>query len=232
MFDMPTNTYQQPIGACVDWQPRELPRRVVLQGRTCRLEPLNAHIHAPQLYKAYASAPDARHWTYMAYGPFESAEQFGLHCAALANSSDPMHWAVIDLNSGEAVGSLSLMRIDANNGVVEVGHVMFSPLLQGTVMSTEAQFLLMQYVFDELGYRRYEWKCDALNQPSRKTAERLGFSFEGVFRQAIVYKGRNRDTAWFSIINTEWPARKEAFLCWLSPQNFDAKGQQINRLKP
>ena len=230
MFDMPTNTYQQPIGNCVDWQPRELPQRVVLQGRTCRLEPLNPHIHGSQLYKAYASAPDERHWTYMAYGPFASAEQFAVHCAALANSSDPMHWAVMDLNSGEAVGSLSLMRIDANNGVVEVGHVMFSPWLQGTVMSTEAQFLLMQYVFDELGYRRYEWKCDALNQPSRKTAERLGFSFEGVFRQAIVYKGRNRDTAWYSIIDSEWPQRKDAFLRWLSPLNFDANGLQIKRL--
>lgn len=227
---MHTNPYQQPIGVSVNWHPREWPQRVVLQGRTCRLEPLNPSIHGPQLYKAYSSACDARDWTYLPYGPFDTAEQFAVHCAALANSSDPMHWAVIDLNSGLAVGSLSLMRIDAKNGVIEVGHVVFSALLQGTIMSTEAQFLLMQYVFDELGYRRYEWKCDALNQPSRKTAERLGFSFEGVFRQAIVYKGRNRDTAWYSIIDSEWPQRRDAFLRWLSPLNFDANGLQIKRL--
>ena len=228
---MPVNEFQQPIGSPVDWQPRGLPQRVVLQGRTCRLEPLNIQSHARQLYQAYAQATDSRHWTYMAYGPFASLEDYEKHCANLASSNDPMHWAVIDQTSGAAVGSLSLMRIDAINGVIEVGHVMFSPLLQGSAMSTEAQFLLMQYVFDELGYRRYEWKCDALNAPSRKAAQRLGFSFEGVFRQAVVYKGRNRDTAWFSLLDSEWPACKAAFLRWLAPDNFDAQGQQIRPLK-
>ncbi|MEY3953972.1 MAG: acetyltransferase [Pseudomonadota bacterium] len=228
---MPVNEFQQPIGSPVDWQPRGLPQRVLLQGRTCRLEPLNTQNHARQLYQAYAQATDSRHWTYMAYGPFANFEDYEKHCAQLASSNDPMHWAVIDTTSGAAVGSLSLMRIDAINGVIEVGHVMFSPLLQGSAMSTEAQFLLMQYVFDELGYRRYEWKCDALNEPSRKAAQRLGFSFEGVFRQAVVYKGRNRDTAWFSLLDSEWPAIKSAFWRWLAPDNFDAQGQQIRPLK-
>jgi RimJ/RimL family protein N-acetyltransferase len=144
----------------------------------------------------------------------------------MAASEDPLHFAVVDLASGRAVGTLALMRIDAANGVVEVGHVMFSPHLQRTPLSTEAQYLLMRHVFDELGYRRYEWKCDSLNAPSRRTAQRLGFTFEGVFRQAIVTKGRNRDTAWFAVIDGDWPALRAAFEAWLAPDNFDADGHQ------
>ena len=138
---------------------------------------------------------------------------------------------VIDLKSGKAVGTLSLMRIDPNNGVIEVGNVMFSPLLQQTPISTEAQYLLMAYAFDQLGYRRYEWKCDALNAPSRTTADRLGFTFEGVFRQAVMYKGRSRDTAWFSIIDSEWPKVKAGFESWLAASNYTADGKQKQSLK-
>lgn len=137
---------------------------------------------------------------------------------------------MVDRTTGKAVGTLALMRIDPTHGVIEVGNVMLSPLLQQTPASTEAQFLLMAYVFDTLGYRRYEWKCDSLNAPSRRTAARLGFQFEGIFRQAVVYKGRNRDTAWFSVIDTEWPLLRQAFEAWLSDDNQDAQGRQRRSL--
>ena len=148
------------------------------------------------------------------------------HAEAAARSSDPLHFAVIDLASGKAVGTLALMRIDPANGVIEVGHVIFSPALQQSALSTEAQFLLMAYAFDTLGYRRYEWKCDDLNLPSRRAAERLGFVYEGTFRQAVLYKGRSRDTAWYAIIDSQWPALKAAFGAWLAPSNFDEQGRQ------
>lgn len=164
-------------------------------------------------------------------GPFETAQGYREYCERAAASEDPLHFAVIARASGRAVGTLALMRIDPPNGVAEVGHVTFSPLLKRTPVSTEAQFLLMRRVFDELGYRRYEWKCDSLNAPSRQAALRLGFQFEGIFRQAVVYKGRSRDTAWFSIIDGEWPARRAAFEQWLAPENFDAQGRQRARLQ-
>jgi RimJ/RimL family protein N-acetyltransferase len=166
----------------------------------------------------------------MPVGPFDNAEDYRRYAEGAASSIDPQHYAVIDRKTSKAAGTLALMRIDPKQGVIEVGSIMFSPLLQQTPTSTEAQFLLMTYVFDELGYRRYEWKCDSLNAPSRKTAERLGFKFEGIFRQAIVYKGRNRDTAWYSIIDEEWPQLKRAFQTWLSAQNFDEQGQQRKSL--
>jgi len=166
----------------------------------------------------------------MPVGPFDNAEDYRRYAEEAARSADPRHFAIIDRKTGKPVGTLALMRIDPKQGVIEVGHVMFSPLLQQTPMSTEAQFLLMAYVFDGLGYRRYEWKCDSLNAPSRRTAERLGFKFEGIFRQAIVYKGRNRDTAWYSIIDREWPQLKWAFQTWLSAQNFDEQGEQRKSL--
>jgi RimJ/RimL family protein N-acetyltransferase len=196
----------------------------------CQLEPLNAELHAGDLYAAYRVAPDHRHWTYMPVGPFDNPEAYRRYAEEAARSTDPRHYAVIDRKTGKALGTLALMRIDPKQGVIEVGHVMFSPLLQQTPMSTEAQFLLMGYVFDELAYRRYEWKCDSLNAPSRKTAERLGFKFEGIFRQAIVYKGRNRDTAWYSIIDKEWPQLKLAYQTWLAVQNFDEQGGQRRSL--
>ena len=222
-----TDEYAQPIGEPVPgWASRPMPTGVTLAGMYCQLEPLNAEVHAGDLYAAYRLAPDHRHWTYMPVGPFDRAEDYRRYAEEAARSTDPRHYAVIDRKTGKAVGTLALMRIDPKQGVIEVGHVMFSPLLHQTPMSTEAQFLLMTYVFDELGYRRYEWKCDSLNARSRKTAERLGFKFEGIFRQALVYKGRNRDTAWYSIIDKEWPQLKRAFQTWLSAQNFDEQGAQ------
>jgi RimJ/RimL family protein N-acetyltransferase len=194
------NPFQQPIGAPLpDWSPRARPpHSAAIEGRYCRLEPLDAERHAAALYAAYSQAEDGRDWTY----------------------------AVIERKTGNAVGTLSLMRIDPANGVVEVGFVAFSPLLKRTPVSTEAQYLLMKHAFDQLGYRRYEWKCDSLNAPSRQAAARLGFQFEGIFRQATVYKGRSRDTAWFSIIDSEWPGLRSAFEKWLAPENFDGQGQQ------
>ncbi|OMG72994.1 GNAT family N-acetyltransferase [Burkholderia ubonensis] len=222
-----TNAYQQPVGQPLpDWSARPRPQPVTLHGRHCRIEPLDAERHAADLYAAYAAAPDGRNWTYLAHGPYTDEASYRAYARTAAASTDPMHFAVIDVASGRAVGTLALMRIDPANGVIEVGSVTFSPALQRTPISTEAQYLLMRHVFDTLGYRRYEWKCDSLNAPSRKAAERLGFRYEGTFRQALVYKGRNRDTAWYSIVDGEWPALAAAFDAWLSPANFDGEGAQ------
>ena len=221
------NEYQQPIGDPVSgWQPRERPARVTIEGQFCRIEPIDLDRHAADLYEAYGTAPDGRDWTYLFAEPFTGFAAFREYLAKAAASSDPFHYAVIDRASGKAVGTFALMRIEPVHGVIEVGSVTFSPRLKQTPISTEAQYLLMRYVFDDLGYRRYEWKCDSLNAPSRKTALRLGFQFEGIFRQAIVYKGRNRDTAWFAVIDQDWPLVKGAFEKWLSAENFDADGKQ------
>ena len=221
------NAYQQPVGAPQPgWSPRPRPARGVIEGRHGRLEPLSAPQHAAELYAAFAQAPDGRDWTYMPVGPFADAASYRAHAEQAAAGTDPQHYAVIDRATGRAVGTLALMRIDPAHGVVEVGHVAFSPLLQRTPLATEAQYLLMRHVFADLGYRRYEWKCDSLNAPSRQAATRLGFQFEGVFRQALVYKGRNRDTAWFSVLDGEWPALQSAFERWLAPANFTADGAQ------
>jgi RimJ/RimL family protein N-acetyltransferase len=225
------NAFDQPIGPDVlDWTPRQRPPRLVLQGRTCRLEPLNVQAHGDSLYAAYCAQTDGSDWTYLFVGPFTDAASYRAYLEDAAASADPQHWAVVDQATGNAVGTLALMRIDPVQGAIEVGSVTFSPLMKRTPMSTEAQYLLMKFVFDELGYRRYEWKCDALNAPSRQAALRLGFSFEGIFRQAVIYKGRSRDTAWFSIIDSEWPARRAAFERWLAADNFDASGQQRSKL--
>ncbi|GAC1326213.1 MAG: GNAT family protein [Collimonas sp.] len=225
------NPYQQPVGAPVPgWSARAKPPRNVIEGRYCRLEPLDPQRHAADLYAAYSKAPDDRDWTYLSVGPFADAASYRDYAERAAASLDPLHYAVIERKTGRAVGTLALMRIDPANGVIEVGFVTFSPLLKRTPVSTEAQFLLMKHAFDQLGYRRYEWKCDSLNAPSRQAAERLGFQFEGIFRQAVVYKGRNRDTAWFSIVDREWPALRAAFERWLAPENFDAQGQQLASL--
>ena len=225
------NSFGQPIGAPLpDWSARAQPAAVVLQGRFCRLEPLDATRHAAELFAAYSRAPDARAWTYLPVGPFADENAYRAHAEAAARSSVARHYAVIDSQLGCATGTLALMRIDGDNGSIEVGSVTFSPLLQQTPAATEAHFLLMQYAFEALGYRRYEWKCDSLNAPSRKAAARLGFSFEGIFRQAVVYKGRTRDTAWFSMLDSEWPARCAAFRAWLAADNFDGAGRQLRPL--
>ncbi|MFO1047474.1 MAG: GNAT family protein [Geminicoccaceae bacterium] len=163
--------------------------------------------------------------TFLTVGPFRSPEEYRAWADRAATSEDPLFFAILDA-AGRAVGVATLMRIEPAMGVIEVGNIAFSPLLQRTPAATEAMYLMMCRAFDELGYRRYEWKCDSLNAPSRAAAERLGFRYEGLFRQALIYKGRNRDTAWYSITDREWPARKAAFEAWLDPANFDAEGRQ------
>lgn len=226
------NNYQQPVGFPLpEWQPRALPQRVTLSGRTCRLEPFRVEAHGRALYQAWQLAPDGRDWTWMPVEPFASEEDYLAWARNMEASRDPLHFTVIDLSSGQPTGTLALMRIDAQNGVVEVGHVTFSRLLRRSTVATEAHFLLMQYAIEQLGYRRYEWKCDNCNAPSKAAALRLGFQQEGVFRQVVVYKGRNRDTAWFSIIDGEWPRVKQALQRWLAADNFSADGQQRQRLE-
>ncbi|GAB2830584.1 GNAT family protein [Actinocorallia aurea] len=225
------NDLGQPIGEPVPgWTPRPLPGPVVLHGARCRLEPLDAARHAAGLFEAYRAAPDGRDWTYMTVGPFEDPADYRAWAETAALGPDPRHYTVVDQGTGGPVGTLALMRQDPAHGVIEVGSVAFSPLMRRSALSTEAQFLLMAHVFDDLGYRRYEWKCDSLNAPSRAAAQRLGFTFEGVFRQAVVYKGRNRDTAWYSITDTEWPTLKRAFTTWLAPDNFTPDGHQLHPL--
>ena len=225
-----TNSFGQAIGFPIpQWSPRPRPSREVLEGRYCRLERLDPAQHTADLYDAN-SADDGRGWTYLPYGPFSSQEDYAEWVKGAAASQDPLFYAIIDKASRRAVGVAALMRIDPANGVIEVGNIKYSLALQRTVAATEAMYLLMQYVFDELGYRRYEWKCDSLNEPSKAAAVRLGFTYEGTFRQAVVYKGRNRDTTWFSIIDREWPALKSAYGQWLAPANFDADGRQRRRL--
>lgn len=223
------NGFDQPIGAALpDWRPRERPSRVPMRGRTCRLEPLEAALHADAQFRAFAEAPDARDWTYLPDEPPREPAAYRAEAETRAASADPAHFAVVV--AGEALGTLALMRIDPANGAVEIGHVNFSPRLQRTAPATEAVALLMRRAFDEHGYRRLEWKCDSLNAPSRRAAERLGFTFEGVFRQAVVVKGRNRDTAWYSLLDREWPRARDALERWLDAGNFDADGRQKRSL--
>jgi RimJ/RimL family protein N-acetyltransferase len=201
-----------------------------MEGRFCRVEPIDPDRHAADLHAANMQDPAGVHWTYLSYGPFERLEDYRDWMTKSCLGDDPMFHAVVSRASGRAVGVASYMRIDERVGVIEVGHINYAPALQRTPAATEAMFLMMRRVFDELGYRRYEWKCDALNARSRAAAERLGFHFEGVFRQATVYKNRNRDTAWFSLVDSEWPALKAAFERWLSPENFDGAGRQRQSL--
>ena len=226
-----TNALGQPIGAAVEgWSPRAFPARSTMQGRTCRLEPFDVARHADDLIEAFGADIEGRTWTYLPYGPFASPEAHRAQIAAWSSTADPQFYAIIDEATGKAIGQASYLRIDPANGVIEVGHLAFSPALQRTTASTEAMYLMMRYAFEECGYRRYEWKCDSHNVPSWSTAERLGFTFEGTFRQAVVVKGRNRDTTWLSITDAEWPARRDALEGWLSPENFDAEGRQRRSL--
>lgn len=226
-----TNDLGQPIGPPVaDWRPLPWPRHEPMHGRYCRLEPLDAARHAADLHDAYSLDRDGRVWTYLFSGPFTTRDEYRAWVESRQGSRDPLFFAVVDTATDRATGVVSYLRIDPAHGVVEVGHIAFSPLLQRTRAATEAMYLMMQHAFG-LGYRRYEWKCDALNAPSRRAAERLGFTFEGVFRQAVVYKGRSRDTAWYSVIDSEWPARETAFRAWLDPGNFETDGRQRRPLR-
>ncbi|QUJ76578.1 GNAT family N-acetyltransferase [Sulfitobacter albidus] len=217
-----------PIGAPVpDWTPPPLPGVAPLQGRFARLERLDAQAHAALLYRAFAEQ-DAL-WDYMPSGPFSSSAQFHRWVRDIAAGNDPAFYAIKNLQSDAFEGMASFLRITPEAGSIEVGHICFGGALQRTPAATEAMYLMMGWAF-ETGYRRFEWKCNALNLPSRRAAQRLGLSFEGVFRQATVVKGRNRDTAWFAAIDSEWPALKEAFGTWLAPANFDDDGAQRERL--
>ncbi|WP_054634548.1 GNAT family N-acetyltransferase [Pantoea stewartii] len=226
------NQYGQPVGQSMpDWQSRPLPQREIFQGQVCRLEPFSVAAHGAALWQAWSLAEDSRDWTYLSDGPFDDEAAWLAHARTMEASRDPLHFSVVDRKTDRAVGTLSLMRIDAANGVMEVGFVTFSRLLRQTRMATEAHFLLMRYAFEQLGYRRYEWKCDSCNLPSRRAALRLGFQFEGDFRQARIYKGRTRDTSWFSIIDSEWPQVKAGFERWLAETNFTREGQQREKLE-
>lgn len=220
------NHLGQPIGLPVpDWKPPSLPDRQTMQGRFCRLEPLDPERHAEQLFQANGLDAEGRNWTYLPYGPFESLESYKTWLVQSAIGNDPLFFAIVEIESQLAVGVGSYLRIDPRHGSIEVGHLNFSPLLQQKPAATEAMFLMFKRAF-ELGYRRLEWKCNALNWPSRRAAQRLGLSFEGVFRQAAVYKGRNRDTAWYAAIDQEWPALEFAFLTWLNSANFGENNEQ------
>jgi RimJ/RimL family protein N-acetyltransferase len=208
----------------LDWKPARRPERAPLAGETVRLEPVDPERHAVDLFTSSNDAPAL--WDYLAYGPFPNQDVFTDWLKERAGSDDPLFYAVVDRESGKARGMASLMRIKPANGVIEIGHIWFAPVLQRTRQATEAIYLLAQHAFDDLGYRRFEWKCDALNQPSRRAAERFGFVYEGVFRQHMVIKDRNRDTAWFSIVDGEWPLVRAAFEAWLEAENFDGEGRQ------
>jgi RimJ/RimL family protein N-acetyltransferase len=200
-------------------------------GRWCRVEPLDVARHAAELHEANLDDRDGRNWTYLASEPFTDLDAYRAWLTKMSAGDDPLFHAIVDSRSGKAVGIASFLRIDAANGVIEVGHINYSPRLQRTVAATEAMALMMRRVFDELGYRRYEWKCDSLNAASRAAAERLGFRFEGIFRQAIVYKGRNRDSAWYSMLDSEWAELRGAYERWLDPTNFDEEGRQREKLR-
>lgn len=224
------NHLGQPIGpALPKWSPPPHPEPELLSGRVCRLEPLNADRHADALFAANSRDAEGRMWTYLPYGPFAEIATYREWVEAAGASRDPLFFAIVDMASERAAGVAGYLRITPANGSIEVGHLAYSPLLQRTPAATEAIYLLMERAF-ALGYRRFEWKCDALNAPSRSAAQRLGFSYEGLFRQATVYKGRSRDTAWYSVIDAEWPALRGTFRQWLAPENFDAEGRQRLRL--
>ncbi|MEP5154145.1 GNAT family protein [Planktotalea sp.] len=218
----------RPIGPRVpDWTPPPAPQAMALEGRYCRLEPLNAEKHAALLFNAF-EGQDA-HYDYLPAGPFHSAAQYHRWVKEVTADPSNLFFVVYDLSQQAYLGVLSYLRIAPAAGSIEVGNINFSPAMQRSPVSTEAIYLTMQWAFDA-GYRRFEWKCNALNTPSRRAAQRLGFSYEGVFRQAMVVKGRNRDTAWFAMIDQEWPALKEAYRVWLDPNNFDQDGRQHERL--
>lgn len=211
------------------WKPASLPRREPLQGHAVTLEPLDASRHAAALWKAIEGHDEV--WQWLFEGPFASEEAFTADIEAKQRSTDRVYYAIVPGTTGAAAGYASYLRMEPGHGVIEVGNILYSPALQHTTAATEAMYLMARHVFDDLGYRRYEWKCNALNEPSRRAAQRLGFTFEGIFRQHMVIKGRNRDTAWFAMLDHEWPARKAAFEAWLDPANFDATGRQRSSLQ-
>jgi RimJ/RimL family protein N-acetyltransferase len=215
-----------PLGAPLpDWTRCPSPQPITIDGRYCRIEPLNVERHVDDLVAAFRTT-DESSWVYLFIGPFEDDAGILSWLTESANSKDYIYSAIIDRASGRAAGLCAYMRPDPANGVLEIGSIHYSDALKRTPATTEAMYLLMRHVFEDLGYRRYEWKCNSFNAPSRRTALRLGFRFEGIFRNHMVVKGHNRDTAWFSILDNEWPVLKSAYEKWLAPENFDREGRQ------
>lgn len=225
------NSFEQPVGFPVpDWKECQMPQRSSISGNWCRVEGLDNEKHTKDLFKAYLKNHDDSEWTYLRYGPFDSIDEFESWIFKASKGNDPVFYSIIDLKTEKAIGICAYLRIQPTVGVIELGNIHFSPLLKKTTMATEAMYLMMRRIFDDLNYRRCEWKCDSLNAASRNTALRLGFTFEGIFRQALVYKGRNRDTAWYSVIDNKWPILKKSFEKWLSPENFKSQGEQVKSL--
>lgn len=225
------NEYGQPIGpALPEWTPRPRPPRTPMRGRFCHVVPLDPAAHAAKLYALFQGAPDRRSWTYLMDDLPDTEAAFRERLDRQAAGDDPLFHTILDAQTGEPLGIASYLRIDPANGVIEVGHLHFGPSLQRKPAATEAMALMMARAFDELGYRRYEWKCDSLNAPSRAAALRYGFAFEGIFRKAVVVKCRSRDTAWYAVTDADWPRVRDAFAAWLAPENFDAEGRQRRSL--
>ncbi|WKX26183.1 GNAT family N-acetyltransferase [Tatumella ptyseos] len=225
------NEFQQPIGEpVINWQGAQCPTKTMINGQYCRLEPISMAAHSQALFDAFSQAEDERDWTYLLSGPFHELAEYQIYLSRLETLNDPLHYAIIDLSTQLAVGSIALMRSDPQQGVIEIGSVTYSPQLKRTRLATEAISLLLHYTLRELGYRRVEWKCNAHNHPSRAAALRLGFTYEGLFRQAMVARGHNRDTTWYSIIDSDFPALQVAYQQWLAAENFDQTGQQRQKL--
>jgi len=228
---MRINELGQPIGeALPDFKPGDLPKLERIEGQYVVIERLSKDKHGADLYEVYGPDSPADMWTYLFQNPAQNQAEWSQKLDRMLAAQDRFHYAIVDKESGKALGTFALMRIDRGNRVIEVGAVTYSPQLKRTRLATEAQYLLARYVFEELEYRRYEWKCDTLNEPSKRAAKRLGFTYEGRFRQAVVYKGRNRDTDWYSMIDQEWPKLKERFEKWLHPENFNEEGVQYHSL--
>jgi len=227
-------TLQTPLGDPIgrlltDWVPPARPLRVDVCGDWAALEAMTLYEHAEPLFEAFADDPQGRIWTYMFGGPFDDSEAFQTWIEDGCLGEDPLFFALRDLRSGLLGGMASFMRITPDAGTIEIGNIAFAPRFQRSAAATEAIFLMIDRAF-ALGYRRVEWKCNALNMPSRRAARRLGFTYEGAFRQHMVVKGRNRDTAWYAIIDADWPRLRPAYEAWLSPSNFDAQGRQRRSL--
>jgi RimJ/RimL family protein N-acetyltransferase len=215
------------IGIAVDPSPASRPQPTVLSGRVVSVRPFDRAAQAEALFQATHGPEKDGQWRYMSEGPFASQADFDASFDRNAGSTDPLFFAIVDNATGIPVGQASYLQIEPRHRVIEVGNIIFTPALQRSIGATEAMYLMARHVFEDLGYRRYEWKCNALNEPSRRAALRLGFVFEGVFRQHMIIKGRNRDTAWFAMLDSEWPLRRENFERWLAPSNFDSAGGQI-----
>jgi RimJ/RimL family protein N-acetyltransferase len=222
---------ERPVGEPLNWSPVARPLRVALRGRHVLVRPLDPVTDAEALYSvSHEPEGDPAVWTYLPHGPYRRVEDFRSALEAQSRAEDPLYFTLARLAGERPEGIASYLRITPEFGVIEIGHIMFGTPLQRTTAATEAIYLLARHVFDGLGYRRFEWKCDALNAPSRRAAERLGFRFEGVFLKHMVVKGRNRDTAWYAITDDEWPLVRAAFEAWLAADNFDADGGQLRTL--